>query len=80
MICRSLKFFLRALDFAFFECFYYMKAIPFSMNLENRIAAPSRSSGGKRLPFGLAGQSQEHINTDGNRMRDDPPGAIMILP
>ena len=31
-------------------------------------------------PFGLAGQSQEHINTDGNRMRDDPPGAIMILP
>ena len=46
---RSLKFFLRALDFAFFECFYFMKAIPFSMNLENRIAAPSRSSGGKRL-------------------------------
>ena len=45
----ALNFFLRALDFAFFECFYFMKAIPFSMNFENRIAAPSRSSGGKRL-------------------------------
>ena len=50
------------------------------MNLENRIAAPSRSSGGKRLSIWFGRQSQEHINTDGNRMRDDPPGAIMILP
>lgn len=39
MICRSLKFFLRALDFAFFECFYYMKAIPFSMNLATKIGS-----------------------------------------
>ncbi len=50
--------FVRTLDLVEFERSYIMKASPVRRHLENCIATPSRSSGGKRLSIWLEAKSK----------------------
>ncbi len=52
------EYFVRTLDLADFERSYIMKASPARRHLENCIATPSRSSGGKRLSIWLEAKSK----------------------